>query len=131
MFNRVGLFNLAETRLAWLDRRQEVLSQNVANTDTPGFRARDLPDFAKVLDRRVASPPIAKTEAGHLNGTVVTGSGRAKVDRLVPETTADGNSVELDDQLTRISDTEYQHGVATNLYRKYFAMFRTALGRQS
>lgn len=131
MFDRIGLFRLAETRLAFLDRRQEVLSQNIANSDTPGFKARDLPSFERVLDRRVGQAPMARTGPGHLDGTVATGPMRARVDRLAPEVVADGNAVSIDDQLTRVSDTEFQHGLATNLYRKYFAMFRTALGRQS
>ena len=53
---KLALFRLAEQRLAWLDRRQEVLAQNIANADTPGYAARDLPAFAKVLAIRGTSP---------------------------------------------------------------------------
>ena len=42
---------LAETRLRWLDRRQEVLARNISNADTPGYRARDVTPFAQILAR--------------------------------------------------------------------------------
>ena len=45
----IGLFRLAERRMHWLDQRQSVLAQNVANVNTPGYKARDVPDFAATL----------------------------------------------------------------------------------
>ena len=39
---RIGLFDLAERRLAWADRRQAVLAQNIANANTPGYKPHDL-----------------------------------------------------------------------------------------
>ena len=40
---------LAERRIAWLEERQRVLAQNIANADTPGYQPRDLGDFSNVL----------------------------------------------------------------------------------
>ena len=42
-----SLFDLADRRLAYLQHRQQVLAQNVANANTPGYRARDLEPFAE------------------------------------------------------------------------------------
>ena len=36
---RIGLFDLAERRLAWTDQRRGVLAQNIANANTPGYQA--------------------------------------------------------------------------------------------
>ena len=46
---QIGLFDLAERRLAWADRRQELLAQNIANANTPGYRPHDLQPFAATL----------------------------------------------------------------------------------
>jgi flagellar basal-body rod protein FlgB len=42
----IGLFRMISQQLHWLGQRQEVLSQNVANADTPGYQARDLQPLA-------------------------------------------------------------------------------------
>ncbi len=41
----------------------------------------------------------------------------------------DGNAVSMEDQLAKVADTAGTQELVTNLYRKYHAMFRTALGR--
>ncbi len=77
---RIGLFDLAEQRLAWTDRRQALLAQNVANADTPGWRSRDLRPFAETLS---AIPPVrlATTDPGHLGGTADASAAEASCDR--------------------------------------------------
>ncbi len=66
----IPLFALADQRLVWVDHRQALLSQNVANVDTPGYRARDLRPFAQALaDARFDIAPV-RTDPLHLAGTV-------------------------------------------------------------
>ena len=124
---RLTLFRMAEQRLAWLDRRQEVLARNVANADTPGFAARDLAPFAKVM-ARAAAPVLARTSDRHI---LPAGQGQppARTERLARERTHDGNAVNLEDQMARIAETETQHELTVGLYRKYMGLFRIALGR--
>lgn len=130
----ISLFRLAERRLAWLDQRQKVLAQNIANADTPGYAARDLRPFAERLaSASAAAAPAgqpARTQPGHLPAAGQAGPpGTVRRDRHPPETTLDGNRVSLDDQLMRVSDTEIHQGLTTSLYRKYLGFFRIALGR--
>jgi flagellar basal-body rod protein FlgB len=123
---RLGLFRLAEQRLQWLDQRQKVLAQNIANADTPGYAARDIAPFAAHLPQAAGQP--LRTQAGHLAGSG-GGLAEARVLRHRHETTLDGNRVALDDQLMRVSDTEIHQGLTSSLYRKYLGLFRIALGR--
>jgi len=118
---------LAERRLRWLERRQGVLAQNVANADTPGFRPRDLRPFADTLAR--AAGGMALTDPRHL-APPGDGAPRAVPDRRLAERTPNGNAVALDEQALRIADTDTAHALATGLHRRYLALFRTALGRQ-
>lgn len=121
-----GPMGLAERRLAWLDRRQEVLAQNIANADTPGFRARDVAGFADVLARR-GGAGLRATDPRHLVGT--RGTDAARADRLAAERTPDGNGVSLDTQALKVAETEQAQALAMGLHRKYLGLFRTALGR--
>ncbi len=121
---RIGLFDLAEQRLNWVDRRQVLLSQNIANANTPGFEAKDLTPFAEALAQ--ASPEMARTNARHLAPPGGTGvNARQRPHERAP----DGNAVSLEEELMKVSDTQGTQALVTNLYQKYLGMFRTALGK--
>ena len=64
---QIGLFDLAERRLAWIARRQAVLAQNIANANTPHFQPHDLKPFAAALSGMNASAPV-RTQPNHLAG---------------------------------------------------------------
>ena len=120
------IFNLAEQRLAWTDRRQGVLARNIANINTPNWQAKDLHPFAQSL--AAATPPgLARTDPGHLAGTQDT----EVQSLLAPQPGArqpDGNAVSMDEQLMKVADTAQSQQIATTLYKKYLGMFSLALG---
>ncbi|UPY38719.1 flagellar basal body protein [Sediminicoccus sp. KRV36] len=119
--------SLAERRLAWLDTRQRLLSQNVANADTPGFRPSDAVPFRDVLRGHRAKPPMITTDARHL--VPARASALAVQERRVTERTPNGNAVSLDEQAIRIAETDQAHALAMGLHRKYVGLFRMTLGR--
>ena len=123
--SRIPLFDLADRRLSWIGQRQQVLSQNIANADTPGWRARDLKPFAEHLARGTGLAP-ARTDAGHI---APAGNAPKPGKHQVGEHSPDGNAVSLDVELAKVADTESAHSLVTGLYQKYLAMFRTAAGR--
>jgi flagellar basal-body rod protein FlgB len=122
----IGLFQLAENRLRWIDQRQSVLAQNIANIDTPGYQPRDIQPFAAQL--AAATTSIVRTDARHMEGTHDVSSGIAA---QVTEKAPDGNAVSLQEQLTKVADTETTQQLVTNLYSSYMGMFRTVLGKES
>jgi flagellar basal-body rod protein FlgB len=129
--SRIPLFALADRRLAWLDRRQQVLAQNIANADTPGWRARDLRPFAALL----AAPPLrlAASEGMPADGGPAGPAGPAAAapgdvaqrSELAP----DGNGVVLDRELMKVADSDMAHGLTVAIIRTWLGMFRTAIGR--
>ena len=122
----IPLFQLADRRLAWLDRRQEVLARNLANADTPGFRPRDLSAFARTLSAAQGTVSPAITSPLHHRGTLPAGP---RTDLLTGERAPDGNAVATDVEMTKVADTESTQELVTMLYKKYLTLFRTALGR--
>lgn len=121
---KLALFDLADRRLAHIGRRQEVLAQNIANADTPGWRARDLKPFAEMLARSRSATPW-QTQPGHLAPRRSAAQGEVQNGERAP----DGNSVVLDSELGKVADAESSHSLVTGLYAKYLGMFRIAAGR--
>jgi flagellar basal-body rod protein FlgB len=126
---RIPLFDLAEKRLNWTAQRQTVLATNIANANTPGFQGRDVQSFDKVLAGVTPMGP-AQTQAGHMAGTAPAGLASLITDP--PQARAlDGNTVTLDEQLTKVADTETTQTLVTSIWKQYMGMFNTALGRSS
>jgi flagellar basal-body rod protein FlgB len=123
---QTGPIAIAERRLHWLEARQRVLAQNMANLDTPGYRPSDLRPFAETLAR--TNGGLTRTNPLHLVG--VGQAGNARPDRQLVERTPDGNGVSLEDQSLKVADTDTAHALAISLHRRFLTMFRTALGRQ-
>jgi flagellar basal-body rod protein FlgB len=124
---RIGLFDLAEKRLAWGERRQALLAKNIANVSTPAYQPRDLQPFATTLSRFAAAAPT-RTQPNHLGaprGGTLNSSSEARPKGRAP----DGNAVTLDEQLTKVADTETSQILVTTIYKKYLGLFSLALGR--
>ena len=92
--------------------RQRVLAGNIANADTPGFKARDF-DFSRVMSeasnptRAVLTPTVATTSAGHLRGPSDASSlvSTAQLAWRNPEQPSlDGNTVDLDRERANFAD---------------------------
>jgi flagellar basal-body rod protein FlgB len=129
----VPLLSMLRERMTWLEARQNVLSQNVANADTPDFAARDLvpQDFQSILRRATGNPfqvPLAATEGRHI---AIAPASAEYGSRETPdvEQGLNGNSVSLEQEMIKVSDTQAQFQAATNLYSKALSMMRTALGK--
>ncbi len=132
---KLPLFQMMSQRLAWLGKRQQVLAHNVANADTPGFRAHDLkePTFRQLLgDAPARSVVAARTSARHIAAApaTATAAGLFKTAEDVEgEFSLSGNSVDVGLQMMKVAQTSMDHQLTVNLYRKHIAMLKAALGR--
>jgi flagellar basal-body rod protein FlgB len=134
----IPLFAMLRERMSWLNQRQGVLSQNVANADTPGYGARDLkaPDFETLLRTTVKGTEISSglrtTNSKHIALQASAESG-GFTDFAAPDVEAslNGNSVSLESEMMKMADTQASYQAATNLYSKAVDMMRTAIGRTS
>lgn len=115
-------FSLAERKLDWLQRRDGLIAGNIANSNTPGYAARDLKPFEGTLDD--ATVAVTQTDPMHL---APAGDPEAVTDES-GERAPDRNGVSLDRELAALAETQDQQGEVTTLYRRYMALVTTALG---
>tara|TARA_R110000787_G_scaffold103832_1_gene210478 strand:- start:1312 stop:1719 length:408 start_codon:yes stop_codon:yes gene_type:complete len=125
------LFAMTAKRMDWLSKRQVVLSHNIANSDTGKYQPRDLKPlgFRDLLQRRTEQRGLQKTDAMHINATRVPEKYRPDSKKDAYETAPSGNAVIIEEQLSKISETQADHRLATNIYTKHVGMLKTALGR--
>lgn len=129
----IPLFSMLRGRLGHLAERQKVIAQNVANSDTVGYTARDLKPFsfdAKVqMHQAQSASAMAQTQAGHMPARGERrGLGAAYKSTKTPdsETTLNGNSVVLEDEMIKMSDARMNYDAAISFYQKSLNILRLA-----
>lgn len=126
---QIPFFNVVRSRMSFLEQRQDTIAENIANASTPHYDAKDVKsvDFEKLLSGNLKPEGMALTNARHMQGTLA-GSGTVQTFKAPDrESSPDGNSVVLEDQMMKLSDTQMQHEAATGLYRKAIEMLRIAV----
>lgn len=104
--------------LSRLSRRQEIVASNIANVDTPGYRAKDISFHAtmsELLGDRSAGMRL--TGAGHLGGpsSIPLEPEPVEVEGL-PER-ADRNNVSIDREMLNLTQTSGRYSAVTQLLR--------------
>lgn len=109
-----NLFDLASKRLKWLSDSQKTISENIANAETSGYRAKEAQSFESYLSRAEGTeiaPDATSAESDVTWGEDLT-----------------GNSVVLEEQILAASSTASQYKIAANLYKKAHSMLRAVAG---
>lgn len=132
-FNSLPILQMMTRKMSWLSNRTEVIAQNVANADTPNYRARDLKEvrFQELVRKESQAGGFtpARTNGAHLTGL---NSNMPFATSSAPdayETSIDGNDVSIEQQLTKLGETQMSYQMTLNLYRKHLDMIRTSLTR--
>jgi flagellar basal-body rod protein FlgB len=130
----VPFLSMLRERMTWLNQRQGLLTQNVANSDTPGYSARDLKplDFSQELS--MASNPMQSagqlltTDPHHIALSSSSNSDFQSIATADAEGGPNGNTVSLEQEMIKVADNQAQFQAATNLYGKAMTMMKTAIG---
>lgn len=135
------IIDMARTLTRHSATRQALITENVANADTPNYRAKDVQSFADVYhppestERDQGFHPYA-TRAGH-TGSDDTRSGTAGLDQMetlflsrMGAESPNGNTVAIEDQMARGAEVRANHEMALGIMSKSLAMIRMTLGRQ-
>lgn len=137
----VPLFSMLRTRMRWHQDRQKLLAENVANAETPRYRARDLraPTFESMLRGTASAAGAASTGAGMMRATspghipmASTQTTQFDVRRDTGViTTPDGNRVNLEDEMLKVAQNQMDYQAVTGLYQRSLGLIRTALGKKT
>lgn len=127
MFNKIEVMQMAQAMASHAGLRQTAVSQNIANADTPGYKARDVVDFAATYEGGGA-PSLRATRSGHMLGGE-TFSARIEPTATNGTESANGNNVSLEDEMVRGVDVKREHDLALAIYKSSLNVLRTSLGR--
>lgn len=130
--SQIPLFSMLRGRLTYLSERQKVIAENVANANTPGYAPHDLKPFsfqAQMQAQQMAGPSsMAATNPGHM-----TPPHARKADAPRPvttkdsETTLDGNSVVLEEEMLKMGQARMDYDAAIGFYQKSLNLIRLAV----
>jgi flagellar basal-body rod protein FlgB len=131
-FDDLTIFSAVKKRLGWLTQRQEILAQNIANADTPKYRASDLKPykFKELMQRESLQLNMNVSDPSHMKGRRKRIRDYSEFTERRPfETAPGGNSVILEEQMAKINESQINHKLTTNIYKKHLSMFKMALGK--
>lgn len=122
MFSDLKLLNLASAMARHAAARHEVLAENIANADTPGYKAKDLEPFAAAFQRALDEDGSPVAAAKDATWRVIA---QASPGTMSPN----GNSVSLEDQMIKSVEAQQDHDAATAIYKKSLDILRLTLGK--
>ena len=132
----LNLFQAINAKMSYLAERQKVISQNIANADTTGYQSQDLRkvDFSKLVANISKNKMhVAMETSSPLHQLAPEQSPMPKMatSKTPYEVKPDGNSVVIEEQMVKASDTQMNYTMMLNLYRNTADMIRTSLGKKS
>jgi flagellar basal-body rod protein FlgB len=130
----IPMLSVLRTKMQWHQERQRVLAENVANSDTPNFKPRDLvePKFDQPgtgAAGAMGSLPMMKTQ-----GVTIASSGAStsfgQNSKVGYETRPAGNAVNLEDEMLKVSSNQMDFAAASQLYTRSLGLLKTAIGKR-
>ena len=112
MFDTIDLFAKASLMARHATERQRLIADNIANANTPGFKARDLQPFSEFLEAASSGQ-----------------SAEFQVETIYRPNGAEpnGNTVSIENELMASAEAAGQHETALLLYRKSMDLLRASL----
>ena len=124
----MSFFSLASQRMQWLTARQKVIAENVANANTPGYKAKDVGAFDEMLEAQSASAGLEVTSGRHIHGTDPSPGVSVQDDESAwSSSSIDGNTVVLENQAMKANEVSENYRLASSLYRKGYELLTLAV----
>ncbi len=127
----IPLFSMLKGKLGYVNQRQRLLAENVANADTPGYSPRDLKpySFEAALRPRIGLAGLERTNQLHIAGRPLsTGATDPFKAETAPdsETRLDGNQVVLEEQMSKMTEARIDYESALDFYQQSLNLITTA-----
>ncbi len=105
-------------------QRQTVAASNLANIDTPGYRAREA-TFAEALEQQLDTAALTRTSDGHMGSAAPSTAGTREAQGLAAR--RDGNTVQLDRELLALTRASGEFSAAQTALAAKFRLVRYAI----
>ncbi len=124
----IPILSMLRERMQWHQARQQVLAENVANSDTPDYQAKDLAPLSFERELSTASVGLATTDPHHIV-PVSDGTQFATDSSDRYEIRPRGNTVTHEDEMMKVASNQMDFEAATSLYTHSLALIKLAIGR--
>lgn len=128
MFDKIETLRMAEKLIAHGTQRQKLIAANVANADTPGFKANDLAGFAQSYGHAPATE-LRASNPRHIAGGS-WGMGAPRTISAGGEPAPNGNTVSLEDEVFRIADARREFDLALTITKTSLSLMRSSIGHR-
>ena len=116
----IQLFDVISRNNQWLSVRQSAIAGNIANANTPGYKALDVEPFEKTLEStRLA---MTSTQPGHMMDDAVKATAVDVRKSTSWETTHSGNSVSIEQELLNAGDVNRAYRLNTGIAKAFHRM---------
>lgn len=127
----MGFFDAVDTSVAPLAQnlshraaRHSLIAANIANVDTPGYRAVDV-SFQRELEN--AGVPMAVTSAGHMGSKGISSKARMDLFELNGPARRDGNNVNIDHEMVKLAENQLEYRFMSRMLNRKFSKLREAI----
>jgi flagellar basal-body rod protein FlgB len=122
---QVELFSLASLNARWLSVRHALVAENIANANTPKYRAKDVAPFETVMQSTALA--MARTNPLHLTNAGTDDMGVEIVSGTGWETTHSGNNVSLEAELLKAGENRRQFALDAGIVKTFHRLFLAGL----
>lgn len=129
MFEKPEVLRIASSLASHAASRQATIARNVANADTPGYRAEDIADFAEVY-RHDGNGALRATRNGHHLTSNQRPESFLSQSANSAALSPNGNSVSLETEMVKAVAVKREHDLALAIYGKSLSILRASLGRR-
>ena len=133
--NKIPLLSVLKGRMSYVNQREKLIAENVANSNTPDFAPSDLKAFTFESALRSqgvlpqAGQPIAtaRTQNAHLAGNQKTSGPWKPEETPDSEARLDGNQVVLEDEMMKMTTAKLDYEAAVGFYQQSMGMLKMAI----
>ena len=122
-----GLLDIISSKMSYLNQKQAMLAENVANVDTPGYKQRELKAFTFGDALKQADVSMAVTDPRHIIPPTMAGANAKTVESKDTEVQLSGNSVDVEQQMMEVAKTSVDYQTMTSIYHKMTGLFKIAI----
>lgn len=130
MFEKIEMMRMARAMGQHVAQRQTIVARNIANADTPDYKAQDLQAFDDSYRRADLAGGLKRTNLRHI-GQPDWSPAAARIETTRTGVSPNGNSVSLEAEMLKAAELKRQHDLSLGIYRSALNLMRTSIGRRA